>query len=190
MEEYINRERARFEAKRYFKNMDEIQEDLDMLFCMLPAENVAPVRHGRWIIDSAGGKIACSDCRCIYLGYNGGLPPNYCPNCGAKLDGGADWMDIREKQSSEKRLIDANSLLRHKRKMSGADFGGEFWDEAVLISDIKNAPTVDAVEVVRCRNCKYHEDTDVTGFKHCCLIDKTVRYNDFCSYGKRKEGAD
>ena len=57
-------------------------------------------------------------------------------------------MDIREKQSSEKRLIDANSLLRHKRKMSGADFGGEFWDEAVLISDIKNAPTVDAVEVV------------------------------------------
>ena len=49
MAEYINRERARFEAKRYFKNMDEIQEDLDMLFCMLPAENVAPVRHGRWI---------------------------------------------------------------------------------------------------------------------------------------------
>ena len=52
--------------------------------------DVAPVVHGRWIIDSAGGKIACSDCRCIYLGYNGGLPPNYCPNCGAKLDGGTD----------------------------------------------------------------------------------------------------
>ena len=27
--------------------MDEIQEDLDMLFCMLPAENVAPVQE--WI---------------------------------------------------------------------------------------------------------------------------------------------
>ena len=98
-------------------------------------------------------------------------------------------MDIREKQSSEKRLIDANSLLRHKRKMSRADFGGEFWDEAVLISDIKNAPTVDAVEVVRCWKCKYHEDTDVTEFKHCCLHSKIVRYNDFCSYGKPKEGA-
>lgn len=47
MAEYINRERARFETKRYFKNMDEIQEDLDMLFCMLPAENVAPVQE--WI---------------------------------------------------------------------------------------------------------------------------------------------
>ena len=47
MAEYINRERARFEAKRYFKNMEEIQEDLDMLFCMLPAENVATVQE--WI---------------------------------------------------------------------------------------------------------------------------------------------
>ena len=53
-------------------------------------EHYAPVRHGRWIIDSAGGKIACSDCGCIYLGYNGGLPPNYCPNCGSRMDGGAD----------------------------------------------------------------------------------------------------
>lgn len=53
------------------------------------------------------------------------------------------------------RPIDADELLLHKRKMSGADFGGEFWDEAVLASDIKNAPTVDAVEAVRCRDCKY-----------------------------------
>ena len=84
MDEYINRERARFEAKRYFKNMDEIQEDLDMLFCMLPAENVSTVRHVQWNIESAGGKIACSDCGCIYLGYNGRSKPNYCPNCGAE----------------------------------------------------------------------------------------------------------
>ena len=67
--------------------VDDMLDDID---CFQPAADVAPVRHGRWIIDSAGGKIACSDCRCIYLGYNGGLPPNYCPNCGAKLDGGTD----------------------------------------------------------------------------------------------------
>ena len=62
MAEYINRERARFEAKRYFKNMDEIQEDLDMLFCMLPAENVATVQE--WIsvaerLPEAGGYVVC-----------------------------------------------------------------------------------------------------------------------------------
>ena len=102
-------------------------------------------------------------------------------------------MCVREKQSSEKRLIDANSLLRHKRKMSGADFGGEFWDEAVLISDIKNAPTVDAVEVVRCRECK-HRGTDYCIFhiKGEPADEELLRKldNDFCSYGKRKEGAD
>lgn len=62
MAEYINRERARFEAKRYFKNMDEIQEDLDMLFCMLPAENVATVQE--WIsvkdrLPETGGYVVC-----------------------------------------------------------------------------------------------------------------------------------
>ena len=56
----------------------------------MPAADVVPVRHGRWIIDSAGGKIACSDCGCIYLGYNGRLPPNYCPNCGCRMEEGAD----------------------------------------------------------------------------------------------------
>ena len=59
------------------------------------------------------------------------------------------------------RLIDADAVLRHKRKMSGADFGGEFWDEAVLASDIKNAPTVDAVpvsELEELRDYLYAED--------------------------------
>ena len=58
-------------------------------------------------------------------------------------------------------LIDADAVLRHKRKMSGADFGGEFWDEAVLASDIKNAPTVDAVpvsELEKLRDYLYAED--------------------------------
>ena len=100
-------------------------------------------------------------------------------------------MNVREKQSSEKRLIDANSLLRHKRKMSGADFGGEFWDEAVLTSDIKNAPTVDAVEVIRCQEC-YHKTHDGSGRPYCLrlkmYLNKELDF--FCKYGKRKEGAD
>ena len=78
MEEYINRERARFEAKRYFKNMDEIQEDLDMLFCMLPASDVAPVRKGRWESDGLSS-LKCSDC-----GYLDDMKMyhRYCPDCG------------------------------------------------------------------------------------------------------------
>lgn len=87
MAEYINRKRARFEAKRYFKNMGEIQEDLDMLFCMLPAENVSPVRHGRWIEKEKytfGILYDCSLCENRII--DNGHPWNYCPNCGAKMD--------------------------------------------------------------------------------------------------------
>ena len=101
MAEYINRERARFEAKRYFKNMGEIQEDLDMLFCMLPSEDVAPVRHGHWIslTECANEGVYCSICKkkvwksdyawCSKKSRNK-LRSNYCPNCGAKMDGGVD----------------------------------------------------------------------------------------------------
>lgn len=85
--------------------------------------------------------------------------------------------------ANEKRLIDANALLRHKRKMSGADFGGEFWDEAVLASDIKNAPTVDAVEVrhgywipamhigdccYRCSECQFLRDAYLLDIGNYC----------------------
>ena len=84
-------------------------------------------------------------------------------------------------------LIDANTLLRHKRKMSGADFGGEFWDEAVLASDIKNAPTVDAVPVVRCRDCAVPHNK----YTGCPMLNGLVTPPDFyCPFGERKDGDD
>ena len=61
-------------------------------------------------------------------------------------------------------------------------------DDALHIID--SFPAADVAKVTRCRECKYHEDTHVTGFEHCCLYGLTMRYNDFCSYGKREGGAD
>ena len=97
MAEYINRERARFEAKRYFKNLDEIQEDLDMLFCMLPAEDVAPVRHGRWVKIYENGEPAIDQHQVgVFCSYCTKMPKDkftesvFCPNCGSKMDGGAN----------------------------------------------------------------------------------------------------
>ena len=71
--------------------------------------------------------------------------------------------------------------------MSGADFGGEFWDEAVLASDIKNAPTADAVPVVRCRDCAVPHNK----YTGCPELNGLVTPPDFyCPFGERKEGAD
>ena len=99
MAEYINRGRARFEAEHYFKGLDNIQEDLDMLFCILPAEDVVPVRHGYWIslTECANEGVYCSICKkkvwksdyawCSKRSRKK-LRSNYCPHCGAKMDGG------------------------------------------------------------------------------------------------------
>ena len=62
-----------------------------MLADSIPAADVAPVVHGRWIERRAphameGISAKCSVCTksIQYLGN----PLNYCPNCGAKMDGG------------------------------------------------------------------------------------------------------
>lgn len=49
---------------------------------------------------------------------------------------------------------------------------------------IEQAPTVDAVPVVRCRDCEYHN-------KPPCPMKLSFNWtedNDFCSYGERKDG--
>lgn len=63
----------------------------------LPAADVAPVVHGRWIhsryedCSEQFELVKCSNCNheayAMAFYVRGG---NYCPACGAKMDGGAD----------------------------------------------------------------------------------------------------
>ena len=147
-------------------------------------------KHGHWVslTDCANAGVYCSVCnKKVYkedyalCKRKNKLRSNYCPNCGAKMDE-VTTMDDRENVPNVKRLIDANELLRHNRKMSGSDFGGEFWDEAVLASDIKNAPTVDAVEVVRCKDCKHR-------YSYSWSCDHADDDNFYCAMGELKDGA-
>ena len=94
-------------------------------------------------------------------------------------------MDIREKASIKKRLIDANELI----KEANAD-GAYGYVDAKQIAD---APTVDAVEVVRCRECKFGSwDSEPDDAMVCVRTNDGFwrSGNDFCSRGERKEGAD
>ena len=55
---------------------------------------------------------------------------------------------------------------------------------------IEQAPTVDAVLVVRCRECKKHSEANG---KHYCKFWRMYCPDDsefFCKAGERKEGAD
>lgn len=93
-------------------------------------------------------------------------------------------MDIREKASIKKRLIDANELIKE------ANVDGVYgYVDAKQIAD---APTVDAVEVVRCRECRYRFKNNNHSKNGCPIIDANIWMDDddFCSHGERKEGAD
>ena len=86
--------------------------------------------------------------------------------------------------------IKREDVLRRRRKMSGADFGGEFWDEAVLCEDIRKIPTADVAEVVRCKDCKYGEidDADFPDQYLCHHSgDNWNNGNHFCAFGTPKE---
>ena len=97
-------------------------------------------------------------------------------------------MDVREKASSEKRLIDANKLLKNGIRVSyGFDNDGVLLIPiGDVIRSIKNAPTINDVEVVRCSDCKHLMFSDCYGECGNGYMG-VVRPDDFCSYGERRE---
>ena len=80
--------------------------------------------------------------------------------------------------ATEKRLIDANALkdkFLYLRKM---------WSETEIVLTINDAKTVDAVEVVRCKDCRYlHQDSN--GLWCFNNYENNLQPDDFCSYGER-----
>lgn len=90
MAEYIQRSYIRKMAMFEMAYTMETETDAAVVLRMIddaPAADVAPVVHGVWgrvnKIDPISG-YRCSKCRRI-VGFD--LTP-YCPNCGAKMDGG------------------------------------------------------------------------------------------------------
>ena len=60
----------------------------------LPAADVAPVVHGRWVRHEADGAIFASyECSVCSAYPTGSIRSHYCPNCGAKMNGGESKVD-------------------------------------------------------------------------------------------------
>ena len=76
------------------------------------------------------------------------------------------------------RLISADALLREAMK-DGAYGYVDAWQ-------IKNAPTIDAIPVVRCKDCKhYWKNTRESDEVVVCLASS--KDDAFCSEGERRE---
>ena len=95
MADYIEREAAIVSVKKHWGNDDAVTVSI----VCIPAADVAPVRHGKWIWDEDGmdwniGAWRCSECKSMspmWWNTDKTSPMNksghyYCPNCGAKMD--------------------------------------------------------------------------------------------------------
>ena len=91
--DYIKREDAIIEIERFGGYLDDV-----MLYRIklalnrlnrLPSADVVEVRHGRWVdrTQEPGWPVA----ECSVCGSHAGMFwMNYCPNCGARMDGDND----------------------------------------------------------------------------------------------------
>lgn len=96
---------------------------------------------------------------------------------------------------ADKRLIDANALeeVLHERCMEMREKCSAYnhyvcgFDDAMAY--VEDASTIDAVEVVRCRECKHSEEglAGVDGV-YCNVWDTVVCRNGYCDHGAKMDG--
>ena len=91
MDEYIERETA---IKALMNDAPEqvgySRENAADCIRYMDAADVAPMRHGRWVLDEKRYVVYCSECSepvSYYPNIRDVREENhYCPNCGAKMD--------------------------------------------------------------------------------------------------------
>lgn len=89
----ISRKKLLKKAKTLYKVTDDVLTTVSVVtrtdIVMAPAVDAEPVRHARWLDDDRyfGYGERCSACA---SGSTGHGRNKYCPNCGARMDGGGD----------------------------------------------------------------------------------------------------
>lgn len=98
------------------------------------------------------------------------------------------------------RLIDADVMIEYLRKQlcdNCSEETKEKWcdicDYAYLIDEMKKVPTVDAVEIVRCKDCINFYDKDNEGWGRCREHDSYGKdgglwhEESFCDWAERED---
>ena len=96
----------------------------------------------------------------------------------------------------EQRLIDANALMEATKNF--CDEYKVHWTDNKVLVWIDHAPTVDAVEVVRCGECvhkrllnkeemRFYGSDVLACTRQRTYNDPLVEVNHFCAYGERRD---
>ena len=95
--------------------------------------------------------------------------------------------------ANEKRLIDAEAIERKIKKANCVECNvvrkvqcSACWVNDVL--DLLDGDAVDAVEVVRCKDCVHRKEKVCYNPSAGMWVGVELKDSDFCSYGERREG--
>ena len=82
-----------------------------------------------------------------------------------------------------------DDLISRQAAISEIGRWKDYLDDDMILrmqTGLKRLPAVDAVPVVRCKDCiRFRPDDDVWGW---CTVSGKMRCKDFCSYGVREDG--
>ena len=103
--------------------------------------------------------------------------------------------------NEKRRLIDAKPIKQFVEDgLNNPDLKKAFGYDAIqILAEIEYAPRVDAVEVVRCKDCEHfnkrgydednaHEEDSSLHMGWCAEWRRETQACRFCSYGERREG--
>lgn len=82
------------------------------------------------------------------------------------------------------RLIDADEIKKRERDVVLANGAKHRCFDTTLLVEI---PTIDAVDVVRCKDCKHNSLGRFLGNTYCDLGIGLYQLDNFCSRGERRE---
>ena len=84
------------------------------------------------------------------------------------------------------RLIDGDALWE---RLNDEPWENNADRDEIALPIVNAAPTVDAVPVVRCKDCKNLVNTTINAncFLICDISDMEIAPEDFCSHGERRE---
>lgn len=84
------------------------------------------------------------------------------------------------------RLIDADALHFNRIRIAHEDGTVGGYNAVAMSAEIKDAPTIDAVPVVRCKDCKRH-NAKAGKLYRCDLLNVWYDGDFFCANGERSE---
>ncbi|MBQ1791509.1 MAG: hypothetical protein II008_15135 [Oscillospiraceae bacterium] len=114
---------------------------------------------------------------------------------GRLIDGDALYKAMQDAEElARRRVRDTESTLPYPNNLNPAytRYLAQMDERTKAKKMVADAPTVDAVEVVRCKDCRHWSgrkyNVHINGFLPWCRFSALQREaNDFCSYGERKE---